>query len=277
MYSVGAIGLILFELSTLFKIQHWPGAGVMLMLGAILIVTVFFPMYAMSTSKKVNYVSEKFIYATIVIAFFLLLGSLINMNFSKNVWGSLSNTNYYAQIESGYFKTLNDNLVNDFAHNNIDEIHLKADEICDFIYNIKKELIILSQNVNETEAHKYLQNIRLLANKDANNVVNNLFFEMGDKSYAAILKNQLSDYKKMIIENQPQLETDIEKLINLEDINNHGEIQTWEKGMFYYSPVYITMIQLSNITRNVRAAENLIYSDLSLKKEIENENMMSNL
>jgi len=39
----GIIGTILFGFATLFKIQHWPGAGIMLTLGALILAFVFMP------------------------------------------------------------------------------------------------------------------------------------------------------------------------------------------------------------------------------------------
>jgi hypothetical protein len=39
----GVAGIILFGIATLFKIQHWPGAGIMLTLGAIILAFAFMP------------------------------------------------------------------------------------------------------------------------------------------------------------------------------------------------------------------------------------------
>ena len=51
-YSIGVFGVIIFELSTLFKIQHWPGSGIMMMVGAILLVAVFLPLFTYNQYKK---------------------------------------------------------------------------------------------------------------------------------------------------------------------------------------------------------------------------------
>lgn len=277
MYAIGALGLILFELSTLFKIQHWPGAAMLLLVGAILIVSVFTPMYAKIISKKTNYVSEKYIYVIIVIIFFTLFGTLININFSKRVWSSLSNTNYYAQVEYEYYNSQNNNMLSQVSNADLLLIHEKADEICKEIDKTKMELIIRSQDINESEVTKYMKDINLLNNKYEHDVVNKVFFGNGDKPYASLFKNQLLDFKKIILKNQPELENEIEKLLNLEDINSHGVMQTWEKGMFSSSSLYVTLIQLSNISRNIRVLENLIYSNILLEEGIDNEKIVSNL
>mgnify|MGYP000614725976 CR=1 FL=1 len=40
-YVLGVIGLMIFELATLFKIQHWPGAGPLMIMGAVLLIGIF--------------------------------------------------------------------------------------------------------------------------------------------------------------------------------------------------------------------------------------------
>ena len=39
----GIAGTVLFGFAALFKIQHWPGAGVMMTLGAVILAFVFLP------------------------------------------------------------------------------------------------------------------------------------------------------------------------------------------------------------------------------------------
>ncbi len=39
----GVAGTILFGFAALFKIQHWPGAGIMMTLGALILAFVFMP------------------------------------------------------------------------------------------------------------------------------------------------------------------------------------------------------------------------------------------
>src|SRR5512136_727444 len=39
----GVAGTILFGIAAMFKIQHWPGAGIMLTLGALILAFVFMP------------------------------------------------------------------------------------------------------------------------------------------------------------------------------------------------------------------------------------------
>lgn len=51
-YIIGTVSAMLFVIGVLFKIQHWPGASVLLTLGLGVIGLVFIPLCAMRLYKK---------------------------------------------------------------------------------------------------------------------------------------------------------------------------------------------------------------------------------
>lgn len=52
MYVLGYIAAFLSTMGLLFKLQHWPGAGIMLTLGIVLLNFGFFPMYFYDRYKR---------------------------------------------------------------------------------------------------------------------------------------------------------------------------------------------------------------------------------
>lgn len=52
MFILGYVALFLSTTGLLFKIQHWPGASIMLTLGIVLLNFGFLPMYFMARYKK---------------------------------------------------------------------------------------------------------------------------------------------------------------------------------------------------------------------------------
>lgn len=262
-YAIGVIGVIIFELSSLFKIQHWPGASLMLIVGAILIVSVFLPLYVKNIYKKTDFISGRFIYIVIGISFFLMFGTLISINFQKKVWSSVSYTDYYAQIEKDYFSKSNLEYYNANSSNqSLKEIHQKTEELTTLINNIKRELIVKSQNISHSDADKYLTNIDLISDKDEYAVVDQLFFSEQDKQYAKKLKQGLLAYKsdltKVLDQNQDYTQ-EIDHLFMLDDSDSEV-LKTWEDQVFKGNNLYTTLITLSNIDRNIHLAENLVVS-----------------
>lgn len=73
MNGAGALGLALFALGVLTKIQHWPGQIPLFMAGAALVFLIYFPMYMMNKTipdeKKINHLRDTF--------FAIIIGCLI--------------------------------------------------------------------------------------------------------------------------------------------------------------------------------------------------------
>jgi hypothetical protein len=79
-YIVGAAGTIFYTLGLLFKIQHWPSATIMMILGIVIICFVALPLYTWISWKDESQVSPKFIFILIAAFLIILPGALINLN-----------------------------------------------------------------------------------------------------------------------------------------------------------------------------------------------------
>jgi len=265
-YVIGVIGVILFELSTLFKIQHWPGAGVMMMTGAVLVVSIFLPFYTYKLYKKSDFTSGRFIYLIILVSFFLIFGFLINLNLARRVYKGLSFTDLYAQTEKNYFVNSNSIILKSIQlTNNMNEavalVKHKADSLSSSISEMKRNLIIKTEQINQKEVEKYLNNIELISDKSQNRIVNQLLFGDDNNAYAKELKQGLEAYKQILVNSIGQnydIEQEIDILFNLNDIYENGYYKSWEFSKFKHNSLFTTLIQLTDIERNIRIAENLV-------------------
>jgi hypothetical protein len=283
-YLIGVIGVILYGLSTLFKFQHWPGAYIMLILGAILIVSVFLPLYAINLSKKKEFVNERFIYLVFLISLFLIFGTLINLNLSKSIFKGLSNTDKYANVEAKYFKNSNEGILNNkntelFQAYSPQSLNNKADSLSKVIQKLKRDLILSSGDINASEIDMYIENIDLIHDKDNWDMVDQILFGENDTGLGFQLKSGLKNYKEIILQasqNDPEVKKELDQLFELDDIPEYGFYKSWENRMFKYNLMYITLIQLSNIERNIRIAENLIYSNNYVTQETDMNKQLTN-
>jgi len=270
-YTIGVVGVIIFELSALFKVQHWPGASIMLIFGAVLTATVFLPLYASHLYRKSDFVHGRFIYLVIGISFFILFGALVSINFEKKVWSSVSYTDYYAQIEKAYFSKRNsENLKTiDTKNESIIEIHQKAENLSVLINQIKRDLIVQSQSISNSDAEEYLNNIDLISDKGQYLIVEQLLFNEKGEQYAQKIKQNLVAYKSDLISNLDKDQTYLKELKNLIMLtdSDHAGLKSWEDRVFRYNSLYTTLITLSNIDRNVHLAENLAINYLKDNQE----------
>ena len=63
LYLIGLISTIFTFLGSFFKIMHWPGASVMIIIGAFSFAFVFIPLLISIKFKEVTFLFDKFIYS----------------------------------------------------------------------------------------------------------------------------------------------------------------------------------------------------------------------
>jgi hypothetical protein len=97
MNTLGATGLTLFALGLLFKIQHWPGAAVMLGLSVIFLFFGYFAMYlsdkSIDTEVKTAYLRKAF--------FSIIIGSIVATFILLDLSRPINRTPQQAMLEEG--------------------------------------------------------------------------------------------------------------------------------------------------------------------------------
>lgn len=83
-YILGAVGSACYALGLLFKIQHWPLSGLLMVLGLLMLFFIAFPLYAWYTWKDESNVSARFIFILVGSLAIILPAALINLNLSRN-------------------------------------------------------------------------------------------------------------------------------------------------------------------------------------------------
>ncbi len=94
-YIFGAAGMIFYTAGMLFKIQHWPGATIMMLLGIALMGVVAFPLFVWLTWKNDKNIRAPFIYLVIGLFIIVVPGALINLNLQNSY-----DAGYYFQLEN---------------------------------------------------------------------------------------------------------------------------------------------------------------------------------
>jgi hypothetical protein len=89
-YIFGAVALVLYISGLLFKIQHWPGSGILMITALVILFFVVFPWYTVTTWKNEPAVKAVFLFMVIGSLAIVTPSSLINMNLQKT-------------YESGYY------------------------------------------------------------------------------------------------------------------------------------------------------------------------------
>jgi len=80
LYLIGLISTIFTFLGSFFKIMHWQGASVMIILGAFSFAFIFIPLLIFLKFKEVSFLFDKFIYSIgIALGTILMVGFIFKL------------------------------------------------------------------------------------------------------------------------------------------------------------------------------------------------------
>jgi hypothetical protein len=65
-YVLGVFSLIIFEVATMFKFFHWPGAGPLLLLGSFALIGLFFPLFTNMKIKRNEITTGQYIFVVTI-------------------------------------------------------------------------------------------------------------------------------------------------------------------------------------------------------------------
>lgn len=263
-YIVGYASLIIYIIGFVFKLMHWPGAAIMLILGSISLTTVFLPVYAYNKFKETRYVSAQFIFLSIAIVYFNMFTLLLALRVSTNIMHEFVKTNTELKkqntaldkMNADAWVFLNDSLA---EHKRLmNECRYKTDSLINFIEDIKLGLIQFADGVNKEEAKYLLANQENIADKTNIKMVHFMMFGQDKSGYAYELKDALQEYNLFVRNNFREVAKK-EGLLDLIDTSDrvvaHGVEKSWEDYFFLQQNVMNAISNLSILQQNIQLIE----------------------
>jgi len=273
-YIIGAVSLIFYLAGDLFKIMHWPGAGICLIFGAIGLSMIFFPIYVLKVYKHAESVKAGFLFLCVGILFFNMFNLLMALNVSKDVISFFINPGKQIMNTTGILESksnaltkeiFKDSLVKDTTYkNNIKKVKALSDELCVYIDGVKITMITDVDKVSESEAMVTVKNTTLIIAKDNYDFPTKLMVgnsQNGSIGKATELKDKISNLKTKLLEyckSDTTATTIIHKALNTDPpelAETSGNKVSWEMNNFYHLIVISCINKLSSFQRNVRIAE----------------------
>jgi len=149
-YIVGSIGIVLYVLGMLFKIQHWPASTFMMVLGVIALVIIGLPWYTWITWKEENHITSGFLYILIGTLVIIVPGALVNLNLQSNYnEGFFDQTRNQQLLYNSIFEnnmlqlTLHHDSLN---YGDLEKVHNRTVKVLDLIGDIQMQMIRQSES-----------------------------------------------------------------------------------------------------------------------------------
>lgn len=242
-------------IGVLFRVQHWPGAAISLLIGQFLLILLFLPLYLVNAYKKASETKINFLYVLLI--FFIGFGVIFMVSATRiprDIVEKFDTINNNATNISKIFTQQNDSLLKTLHGKesykelkpDIDKLQALALELDKQIETIKTELknITKSNSVEEMKHKEHDKAFRKAMLKNNN---------------ATKLKEDFANYKVTVLEladSKYQKET-LNALLDFETFT--GLI--YEQG-FKKTSLIAGLAMLSNMQKNIRISEYEILNSL---------------
>jgi hypothetical protein len=260
----GFVGLAFTTVGSLFKIMHWPGASVLLMVGMgtlafIYVPIYFYKRYQTSANKPIT-LSASLVAMTCLILVFALTRVNNSPNFNRGITMIDDELRQSTKASAGNSKLYA------LASNSDSANHLKntADETVMYLERLKTKLIAETEGISQEEAATLsLSDLSKQSNFDITTYM--MFYsEMEEFSHVTLVE-QLNGFESKLLEVYPENMREAVKETYPIQMNNSyelkGEEKTWAAYHFEHVPIIGVVSFLSKLQSDIRQAENqaLIY------------------
>ncbi len=144
-YILGAIGVIFYMASILFKIMHWPLATVLMISGLVVLCVVVFPWFTWLTWKENKSVSAHFIYIVIGMFIIILPGALLNLNlqhsYEDGYFPHLERQQMIYNVKSDQNNQLLVKYQDSLIYPQMENIHTRTADILAYISDIQVKMV----------------------------------------------------------------------------------------------------------------------------------------
>ncbi len=145
-FVIAFTGLMIYLAAFVCKAMHWPLAGTLMLIGAILLVFVAFPLYTRAVYKEQKSIAGSFVFLVVALIWFVVPTTLISLNVSRNVMASAYETGDLIRSDIQYLQERNSELFTELKDNPAaPPVKNSADELFTYIHSVKIETGIKNQ------------------------------------------------------------------------------------------------------------------------------------
>lgn len=198
----GLLGALVYLFGFLFKMNHWPGALILLLLGSVLLIGIAFPVFITSHYKEYDRVSSRFIFMTFAVVWFVVPTFLMSINVSEDTYKGLRETGSITETSLEFLKAKNNRLFHSIhAQNSQGDIKIRevatstvkqSEDVFEYIQKIKGELVRF--NLADSSIRDSQATIERIKHREQGEIGISEFLLL-EKNEATVIARKLEEYK----------------------------------------------------------------------------------
>lgn len=293
MHIFGGIAIAFITLGILFKIMHWPGASILLVVGTFLIPLLYLPFFMKAHKGNSENTNEKLTKIYFAIASLSIVITLsLNNNEARILYTfsmvdeMISDANTNLEVKNSVLAAAFSEKATDKTSKYIQQItkvRTLSNELFNYIAEMKSYLIMNTDGMSKNDADSIsLRDVdgkgnfdvptHILIGGDPENLREGNFSARELKNKIIVYRMDLLSMVKDTVKNK------IAETIGLETKDSYSrsyeQMRSWEENNFDYVTLAVDITILSEIQNNVRNAESAIIKELTDENfDIDNKEM----
>lgn len=273
LYIATFISFFIVLIGVLFKIMHWPGAGILLLIAVPIPFLVFLPVFVYYSIKDKQQPVINFTAIILGLTFVAVYSVLLAVNVSADILDSgimliKSNESTIDFYESQNKRLMDFKAKSDGNNQDINGVIKRSSSISLLIHKAKEDLLEVTENDHlDTDFGTDEFNFKNIDNLDSKSAVQYILFR---KKHAMVplIEKELIEYKKYLnnLNLSPETLNTIDKLCNM-DIKTIGkEKYTWGDREFSSDYFLFALESLTRFEKNVKFIEYITLKDINSQK-----------
>jgi hypothetical protein len=264
-YLAGAITIIFNFVGAMFKINHWPGASILLTIAIVIPFVLFLPAYLVYLNKSGEKQLKNLISVLFLLAYIGAMNAILALNVSKVVLNDSTLINDHYSLLSAYYEQSSKSDLSNADSSQLKELNIlldNTDKLISQIADLKKEMALVAAGNNEEDIKRAEEmNIWYVYRKDNMHIPGTILVNEGK---ATDLKSSINEYKKFLLEFSDGENAElVNKYINTDDIEWEGNYYSWEEIHFSGTMLIWALNHLTSVEFHVRMVENEIIESIT--------------
>jgi hypothetical protein len=271
LYITGVITGFFFLTGVLFKVNHWPGAGVALSFSVLFTVVVFIPVLVTHAIRDKENQLQNFSILIFILALMAVNIMVLGLRISKNALSSMIMASEQHLITSRALESGNALYLEQYLRNGeappikremASLIHEKSNEMDRQLEVLMGEILVATtvENSPAVGADGDIDISKAKVFDMQNGVYRVMITDDEHAGQGEALQNSLEIYRELLLSNaSPELQPTIRKLL---DIGPVGD-ESWLGYHFYMVPMIGAINVLSNLQLNIRFLEGEVLREIS--------------
>jgi len=271
LYITGVITGFFFLSGVLFKVNHWPGAGVALSFSVVFTVVVFIPVLVVHALRDKENQLQNFSILIFILALMAVNIMVLGLRISKNALSSMIMASEQHLItsralESGNAlflqKLIQDASIPDETLEKASLIHAKSNAMEGQLEKLMGEILVATTEENRPAVgpNGDIDISKAKVFDMQNGVYRVMITDDEHPGKGEVLQSSLESYRQLLLSNaSPELQATISKLLDIGPV----EDQSWLGYHFYMVPMIGAINVLSNLQLNIRFLEGEVLREIT--------------